>query len=97
MCRGRRETNRTALSERCRVPYTLAEALDAFVWHDLCRVLTEPALIVHELQRAQRGEWLPQALQARRRTLDKALAQLERQQARLLDVAQCIRVCRWLK
>jgi site-specific DNA recombinase len=86
MCRGRRETNRTALSERCRVPYTLAEALDAFVWHDLCRVLTEPALIVHELQRAQRGEWLPQALQARRRTLGKTLAQLERQQARLLDV-----------
>jgi site-specific DNA recombinase len=86
MCRGRRETNRTALPERCRAPYTLAQALDAFVWHDLCRVLTEPALIVHELERAHKGEWLPQALQARRRTLGKALAQFERQQARLLDV-----------
>jgi hypothetical protein len=86
MGRGRRETNRTTLPERCRAPYTLAEAIAAFVWHDLGRVLTEPALIVHELPRAQRGEWLPQALQARRRTLGKALAQLERQQARLLDV-----------
>ena len=57
-----------------------------FMWHDLCRVLTEPAFIVHELQRAQRGEWLPQALQARRRTLGKTLAQLDRQQAWLLDV-----------
>jgi site-specific DNA recombinase len=82
MCRGRRETNRTALPERCRAPYTLAQALDAFVWDDLCRVLTEPVLIVHELERAHTGEGLLQALQARRRTLGKALAQLERQQTR---------------
>jgi hypothetical protein len=65
MCRGRRETNRTALPERCRAPYTLAQALDAFVWDDLCRVLTEPVLIVHAFERAHKGEWLPQALQAR--------------------------------
>jgi site-specific DNA recombinase len=32
------------------------------------------------------GEWLPQALQARRQTLRDVLAQLERQQARLLDL-----------
>jgi site-specific DNA recombinase len=32
------------------------------------------------------GEWLPQALQARRQTLHDVLAQLERQQARLLDL-----------
>jgi len=32
------------------------------------------------------GEWLPQALHARRRTIREALAQLERQQARLLEV-----------
>ena len=31
-------------------------------------------------------EWLPQALQARRQTLHDVLAQLERQQARLLDL-----------
>jgi site-specific DNA recombinase len=56
------------------------------VWQDLCQVLTQPALITHELQRAQGGEWLPQALQARRRTLRDALAQIERQHTRLLDV-----------
>jgi site-specific DNA recombinase len=33
------------------------------------------------------GEWLPQALQARRQTLRDVLAQLERQQARLLDLS----------
>jgi site-specific DNA recombinase len=49
-------------------------------------VLQEPALITHELERAQLGEWLPQALQARRQTLRDVLAQLERQQARLLDL-----------
>jgi len=46
----------------------------------------EPALITHELERAQMGEWLPQALQARRQTLRDVLAQIERQQARLLEV-----------
>jgi hypothetical protein len=56
------------------------------VWQDLCRILSEPALITHELARAHGGEWLPQALQARRKTLREALAQLERQQARLLEV-----------
>ena len=57
------------------------------VWQDLCQVLTQPALITHELQRAQGGEWLPQALQARQRTLREALAQIERQHARWLDVS----------
>jgi site-specific DNA recombinase len=45
-----------------------------------------PPLIVHARQRAQAGEWLPQALQARRRTIQEALKQLERQQARRLEV-----------
>jgi site-specific DNA recombinase len=51
--------------------------LDALVWQDLCRVLREPALITYELARAQMGEWLPQALHARRQTLRDVLAQLE--------------------
>jgi site-specific DNA recombinase len=66
--------------------YIRAPALDALVWQDLCQVLTQPALITHELQRAPGGAWLPQALQARRRTLRDALAQIERQHTRLLDV-----------
>jgi site-specific DNA recombinase len=61
--------------------------LDELVWQDLCRVVREPNLITHALERAQRGEWLPQALQARRQTRRDVLAQLERQPARLLDLS----------
>jgi len=85
-CRGRTDSLRLALGERCTARYAPAQALDDLVWQDLCRVLTAPALLTHELDRAQRGEWLPQALQARRQTLRDVLAQLERQQARLLDL-----------
>jgi site-specific DNA recombinase len=85
-CRGRTDALRLALGERCTARYAPAQALDTLVWQDLCQVLQEPALIMHELARAQRGEWLPQALQARRQTLRDSLAQLERQQARLLDL-----------
>jgi site-specific DNA recombinase len=86
ICRGRTDALRAAQGERCTARYAPAGALDALVWQDLCHVLREPALVTHELQRAQGGAWLPQALQARRRTLQQALAQLERQQARLLEV-----------
>src|SRR5215475_9059716 len=85
-CRGRTDSLRLAQGERCTARYAPAQALDALVWRDLCHVLREPDLIIHELERAQLGEWLPQALQARRQTLRDVLAQLERQQARLLDV-----------
>ena len=77
---------RVALGERCTARYAPAQALDELGWQELCRVLREPTLITYELARAQRGEWLPQALQARRQTLRDVLAQLERQQARLLDL-----------
>ncbi len=86
VCRGRTDALRAAQGERCTARYTPASALDELVWQDLCRILTQPALICHELERAQAGEWLPQALQARRHTLQGALAQLGRQQARLLEV-----------
>jgi len=85
-CRGRSDALRAAANHRCTARYAPAHALDTLVWQDLCRVLTEPALITHELARAQGGEWLPHALHARRQTLRKALAELERQQARLLEV-----------
>ena len=85
VCRGRTDALRTATGERCTARYIPATALDELVWQDLCQVLTEPSLISHELERAHRGEWLPQALQARRKTIQDALAHLERQQTRLLD------------
>src|SRR5712691_9082627 len=85
-CRGRTDPLRAALGERCIARYIRAQALDALVWEDLSQVLTQPALITHELQRAQGGAWLPQALQARQCTLREVLAQIERQHVRLLDV-----------
>jgi site-specific DNA recombinase len=85
-CRGRTDSLRLALGECCTARYAPARALDDLVWQDLCQILRDPALITYELKRAQMGEWLPQALQARRQTLHDVLAQLERQQARLLDL-----------
>jgi site-specific DNA recombinase len=85
-CRGHTDALRLALGERCTARYAPAQVLDALVWQDLCRVLSDPALITHELERAQLGAWLPQALHARRQTLREVLAQLEGQQARLLDL-----------
>jgi site-specific DNA recombinase len=84
VCRGRTDALRAARGDRCTARFAPARALDEVVWQDLCRILTEPALITHELARAHGGAWLPQALQARRKTLREALAQLERPQARLL-------------
>src|SRR5262249_43592171 len=85
VCRGRTAALRAAKGERCTARYIPATALDEVVWQDLCQVLAEPSLITEELERAQMGEWLPQALQARRKTIQDALAQLDRQQTRLLD------------
>jgi site-specific DNA recombinase len=81
VCRGRTDALRATKGERCTARYAPADELDELVWQDLCRLLTNPALITHELVRAQAGEWLPQALQERQRTLHTALAQ-----TRLLEV-----------
>jgi site-specific DNA recombinase len=86
VCRGHTDILRAVEGKRCTARYVPAQALDDLVWQDLCCILTEPALITHELGRGQGGAWLPQALQDRRRTLGAALSQLERQQARLLEV-----------
>lgn len=55
--RGRTDSLRLALGERCPARYAPARLLDELVWQDLRRVLTDPALLIHELDRAQRGEW----------------------------------------
>jgi site-specific DNA recombinase len=86
ICRTRSEAKRLNRNVPCSARYTPAENLDDLVWRDLCHILTNPALITHELTRAQNGDWFPQAVQARRQTLEQAVAQLERQQSRLLEV-----------
>ena len=54
------------------------------MWQDLCYILTHPESITQALERAQSGEWLPQQLRARSKVLKQALAQLKRQEERLL-------------
>ncbi len=86
VCGGRTDTLRAAQGKRCTARYTPSQALDNLVWEDFCKIISSPELITHALERAQAGEWLPQALQSRRQTLTKSLKQLERQQERLLEV-----------
>ena len=84
ICRGKTDALRASQEHRCLSRFTPAEALDELVWTDLCYILTHPESITVALERAQSGQWLPQQLQARSRTLKQALAQLTRQQDRLL-------------
>jgi site-specific DNA recombinase len=84
VCRGKTDALRAPQGHRCPSRFIPAKALDELVWEDLCYVLTHPESITIALERAQSGQWLPQQLQARSRTLKQALAQLSRQQDRLL-------------
>ena len=85
-CSGRLDALRVAQGEVCNARFVPSQQLDELVWQDLCCIVTNPDLITHELERAQSGEWLPQALQAKRNTVCQTLARLERQQERLLEV-----------
>ena len=86
VCRDKNISRRPTESVRCQSRYAPAAALDELVWQDMCRLLSEPELIMAAVQRAQAGEWLPQALQAQRQILNKTLKHLAGQQARLLDL-----------
>lgn len=85
VCRGKTDSLRAAKGDRCQARYAPAQALDELVWQDLVELLSQPELIIQALHRAQTGEWLPQQLQARRQSLNQALAQLARQEQRLLE------------
>jgi site-specific DNA recombinase len=85
-CRGRSDVHRAPKGERCTARYAPAHELDELVWQDLCHIMSNPDVINHELERAHAGDWLPQALQAKRNTTRQALTSLERQQERLLEV-----------
>src|SRR6266545_1199819 len=85
LCVGRTDALRRAQGQRCTARYAPAAQLDELVWADLSALLTDPAQVAAALARARGGAWLPQELQARQRTIGQAIAQLERQQQRLLD------------
>jgi site-specific DNA recombinase len=85
VCQGRTDALRAAQGPRCTARYAPTAALDELVWQDLCFVLTQPEPLAQALERAQGGHWLPQELQARQTQVRQALAQVERQQQRLLE------------
>jgi site-specific DNA recombinase len=84
ICRGKTDALRASQGQRCQSRFTPAQALDELVWQDLCYILTHSESITQALERAQSGEWLPQQLRARSKVLKQALAQLKRQEERLL-------------
>jgi site-specific DNA recombinase len=88
-CRGKLAAVHSCRDTKCPARYAPAEGLEAAVWDDLCRMLSEPAAIRWALERAHGGHWLPQELQARREVLRRGQAgvrqQLERLTAAYLD------------
>jgi site-specific DNA recombinase len=71
--------------QRCTARYSPAEQLDAFVWQDLCDLLTHPEWIAYALQRAHGGHWLPQEIQARKEALRKGQRSVAQQLERLTE------------
>ena len=59
--------------------------LEELVWRDLCEVLATPEMVVHAMERARGGHWLPQAMQARRANFRRARAGLHQQIERLTE------------
>lgn len=58
--------------ERCYARLIPVREVNAAVWTDLCALLTTPGLLTQAPERAQRGAWEPQKLQARSETVARA-------------------------
>jgi site-specific DNA recombinase len=84
---SRKTKHRHAAEEEapCPTRYLPAPQLDELVWADLCTLLRQPENLAVALARAQGGEWLPQELQARRRSLRQGRASLLCQLERLTE------------
>jgi site-specific DNA recombinase len=82
-CRGKLPAVHSCRDTKCQARYAPAEALEAAVWDDLCRLLTEPGAIRWVLERAHGGHWLPQELRARRDVLRRGVATLRQSLERL--------------
>src|SRR5215213_2605426 len=82
VCRGHSEI---VSEQRCRARHAPGGQLEELDWQDLCEVLIHPEHIKVALRRAHGGEWLPRELKARLLGVQKAIAQSERQNRRLLD------------
>ena len=75
--RGRREP--------CRARQIPTERLDAAVWEDVCRLLSDPAVLEDALRRAHEARLSSDERTARLGDLRRRVAQIERQVQRLVD------------
>ncbi len=85
VCRGRTDPLRAAEGQSCTARFIPADQVEDLVWEDLCAVLTEPESVGGALERARGGAWASQDLQARRHTIEQAMAAIDRQHDRLLE------------
>jgi site-specific DNA recombinase len=84
-CRTKTTLKELSDRESCKTRYIPAQQLDELVWHDLCKVIQHPEMIVQAIERARNGDWLPQALQARGETLKHGQESLTKQLERLTE------------
>ena len=85
MCRCSVQPLYSQRDQRGHARYSPALQLDTLVWQDLYELLTHLESLLLALEHAQGGAWLPQDLQARRTTIQKATASVEQQLERLTD------------
>ena len=85
-CRGKLAALSSHRDAVCPSRFIPAGQVEALVWDDLCRMLTEPAAVRSALERAHGGHWLPQELQARRDGLRRGQASIGQRIERLTEV-----------
>jgi site-specific DNA recombinase len=85
VCSAKIKANHLQPEQHCPSRFAPALQLDELVWQDLCTILQNPIQIRVALERAYSGEWLPQALQARRENLRKGEMSLSKQLERLTE------------
>src|SRR2546426_521187 len=85
LCNGTRSLVSSGRPWRCPVRSVRADRLDAWVWEDICQVLSTPAIIPEALRRASAGALWPTDTSARVRQLQHARRTAQRQMERLVE------------
>jgi site-specific DNA recombinase len=85
ICNGHLSRVQTGRAQYCSVRAIRVDRLDPMVWADVCRLLSNPAIITEALRRANRGELVQDDTRERLRHLQHARHTAERQVERLVD------------
>src|SRR5690349_20800777 len=85
VCRTKTPASASSPGAHCPTRHIPGRPLEELVWRDLREVLATPEMVVHAMERARGGHWLPQEMQARRANLRRAKAGLRQQIERLTE------------